>query len=82
MMIADLIDQDDFFQRLINIGVRLEPGWTSEQCSQAAIIWFSDADLVQKEHLRSLVKDLQQHQDLMLPEVREALKHLSDGCIS
>jgi hypothetical protein len=39
MMIADLIDQDDFYRLLQSVGITVESHWTPKQCAQAAVDW-------------------------------------------
>ncbi|SIS55911.1 hypothetical protein [Neptunomonas antarctica] len=39
MMIADLVDQDDFYRLLQSVGIAVESHWTPGQCAQAALDW-------------------------------------------
>jgi len=73
MMIADLIDQDDYFDFLKAAGVPLEQGWSPQQCSQAALAWLVDQDDVIRTQFSVSVTELQEQIPVMLPEVQEAL---------
>lgn len=73
MMIADLIDQDDYFDFLKAAGVPLEQGWSPKQCSQAALAWLVDQDDVIRTQFSVSVTELQEQIPVMLPEVQEAL---------
>ncbi len=78
MMIADLIDQDDFFDFLKGSGVPLEDNWTPQQCSQAALAWLVDQNDVIRTQFAVSVVELKEQIPVMLPEVKDALMILVD----
>ncbi|GGK56418.1 hypothetical protein [Amphritea balenae] len=78
MMIADLIDQDDFFDFLKGSGVPLEDSWTPQQCSQAALAWLVDQNDVIRTQFAVSVVELKEQIPVMLPEVKDALMILVD----
>ncbi|BBB30302.1 hypothetical protein [Neptunomonas japonica] len=79
MMIAELVDQDDFYQLLQSVGIPVESHWTPEQCAQVALKWRidnneSNADTVAE--LDRIIGELKQKELLLLPEVKAALQIL------
>lgn len=80
MMIADLIDQDDYRERLKAVGVPLDADWTPEQCSAAALSWFENQDAQACADLYRLIQELRQQHALLLPEVKAALNTLAAAC--
>ncbi|WP_372739683.1 hypothetical protein [Neptunomonas sp.] len=77
MMIADLVDQEDFCSLLESIGISVKSDWTSEQCAQAAIDWRcinDNPDAAAK--LNRIINELKQKESLLLPEVKAALNML------
>ncbi|BBB26976.1 hypothetical protein [Amphritea japonica] len=79
MMITDLIDQDDFFDLLVQAGVSLEQGWSPQQCSDAALLWLKDQPDEVHDSFKVLLAELQKQIPVMLPEVRDALTILEAG---
>ncbi|WP_027856535.1 hypothetical protein [Marinobacterium jannaschii] len=78
MMIADLIDQDDFRDRLIALGIELGQDDSPEQCAEKAAAWFATADSDSQQALIALVNELVADKGVVLPDVYEAIKlHLS-----
>ena len=73
MMIAELIDQDDFFDFLKGSGVPLQQDWTPQQCSQAALAWLVEQNEVIRTQFAVSVSELQDKLPVMLPEVQDAL---------
>ncbi|MFT6916983.1 MAG: hypothetical protein ACJAWL_003327 [Motiliproteus sp.] len=74
MMIAELVDQDDFYNLLQAIGIPLESHWTPEHCAQAALAWRAANDNHAAEaKLSRVVSELKNKEPLLLPEVKEAL---------
>lgn len=79
MMITDLIDQDDFFDLLIEAGVPLDEGNSPMQCSQAALRWLEDQNDEVRNDFNGSMLALQKQIPVMLPEVQEALSLLLTG---
>ncbi|WP_324732782.1 hypothetical protein [Pseudomonas paeninsulae] len=70
MMHSDLIDQEDFRERLVALGFPIPPGTSAEQaCEQAVRGLNSERALV----LRRLIEDLLGGSATLLPAVREAI---------
>lgn len=73
-MIVELIDGEDFRQRLIALGVRIPAQACPETCARLAAGCHRANDV---EGLDAAIRDLMQHTDVMLPSVREAIeRHL------
>lgn len=74
MMMAELIDQDDFRDRLVSLGFELPPGISAEAaCQRVATGLCVD----RARQLRRLVEDLLGGSATLLPAVREAInRHL------
>jgi hypothetical protein len=74
MMHADLIDQEDFRERLIALGLNIPAGATPEQSCELAVCGLSPDRAVA---LRQLVEELLGGSATVLPNVREAIsRHL------
>lgn len=74
MMIADLVDQDDFCRLLQSVGILVENHWTSQQCAQVAVDWrCANHNTDAATELNQIVNELKQKESLLLPEVRAAL---------
>lgn len=70
MMHADLIDQDDFRDRLVALGFAIPSGVSADQACEYAVVGLSpDRALA----LRRLVEDLMAGSATLLPTVREAI---------
>ena len=77
MMIADLVDEEDFCRLLESIGIPIESHWTSQQCAQAAIDWRCVNDNTgAAAELCRVISELKQKESLLLPEVKVALHML------
>lgn len=70
MMLADLIDGDDFRQRLQALGVRIPDGACPETCARMAACKYNEVGV---EGLPEAIHDMMQHSDEMLPSVRQAI---------
>ena len=70
MMHADLIDQEDFRERLIALGLSIPAGVTPEQACELAVSGLSAERAVA---LRRLVEELLGGSVTLLPNVREAI---------
>ncbi|MGM0783115.1 MAG: hypothetical protein ACQEUM_03260 [Pseudomonadota bacterium] len=73
MMIADLIDGDDFRQRLVALGVRIPDGACPESCARMARLMHEQVGV---EGLAALVAELEARREVMLPSVRNALEQI------
>ena len=71
MMHADLIDQEDFRERLIALGLSIPAGATPEQACELAVSGLSPERAVA---LRHLVEELLGGSATLLPNVREAIR--------
>ncbi|RTE64693.1 hypothetical protein EH243_15730 [Amphritea opalescens] len=76
MMITELIDQDDYIEYLLKVGVPLEPQVSPEQCSQVALQWLAQQDESTHAAFAALLAELEPKQTVMLPEVQAAFKLL------
>lgn len=70
MMHADLIDQDDFRDRLVALGFEIPSGATAEQACERAVVGLSQE---RAQALRRLVEELLGGSATLLPAVREAI---------
>ncbi|MEX6500446.1 hypothetical protein [Pseudomonas zhanjiangensis] len=70
MMHADLIDQDDFRDRLVALGLSIPAGASAEQACEYAV---SGLDPERAKALRKLVEELLGGNATLLPAVREAI---------
>ncbi|OMH39280.1 hypothetical protein [Motiliproteus sp. MSK22-1] len=73
MMIADLVDQDDFRERLISIGVPLCADLSPGESVRAALAWRERQDESVRQQLDQLFQTLLENADLLLPEVKSAI---------
>lgn len=74
MMHADLIDQEDFRERLVALGLNIPAGASPEQACELAVSGLSQERAVA---LRHLVEELLGGSATLLPNVREAIsRHL------
>ncbi len=74
MMHADLIDQEDFREHLIALGLNIPPGASPEQTCELAVSGLSAERAIA---LRRLVEELLGGSATLLPNVREAIsRHL------
>ncbi|BCD86104.1 hypothetical protein PSm6_25110 [Pseudomonas solani] len=70
MMHADLIDQEDFRERLVALGLAIPSGVSAEQACEHAVSGLSPERAVA---LRRLVEELLGGRATLLPNVREAI---------
>lgn len=73
-----LKDQNDFLAFLRGSGIPLKQTWTPQQCSQAALAWLVDQNEVIRTQFAVSVTELQDHNQVMQPEIKEALSILLD----
>ncbi|GEK46261.1 hypothetical protein PRZ61_02110 [Halomonas pacifica] len=71
MMIADLIDGEDFRNRLVALGIRIPEGACPETCARMALLKHVEVGV---PGLQDLVRELSEQTDVMLPSVRQALE--------
>jgi hypothetical protein len=70
MMYADLIDAEDFRQRLVALGIDLPADADPDTCARLVAQRQAEAGI---PGLETLVAELEAQTSVMLPEVREAL---------
>lgn len=70
MMHADLIDQDDFRERLVSLGFDIPSGVSAEQACERAVCGLSQE---RELALRKLVEELLGGSATLLPAVRQAI---------
>ena len=70
MMHADLIDQEDFRERLVALGLNIPAGSSPEQACELAVSGLSAERAVA---LRRMVEELLGGSATLLPNVREAI---------
>ncbi|GHB23995.1 hypothetical protein [Salinicola rhizosphaerae] len=71
MMIAELIDGEDFRQRLIALGVHVPEEACPETCARLAAGCHRTRGV---EGLEASIRELMQHTELMLPSVKAAIE--------
>ncbi|MFG6159378.1 hypothetical protein ACGTNG_11295 [Halomonas sp. 1390] len=71
MMIVDLIDGDDFRDRLVALGIRIPEGACPETCARMARLKHMEVGV---PGLPDLVRELMARTDVMLPSVRAAIE--------
>jgi len=71
MMIVDLIDGDDFRNKLVGLGVLIPEGACPETCARMARRKYLETDVPDLEYT---VSELMSHTDVMLPSVRRAIE--------
>ena len=74
MMIADLVDQDDFRERLAGLGVPVSAGQAPKDCVREALRWRDAQNELVQQQLDTLFSELLKHADLVLPEVKNAIE--------
>ncbi|QFT85988.1 hypothetical protein FIU88_13520 [Halomonas sp. THAF12] len=76
MMIVDLIDGDDFRDRLVALDIHVPRDACPETCARLARLKHDEAGV---PGLEALVRELMAQTDVMLPAVREAIEqHLME----
>ncbi len=74
MMYADLIDQEDFRERLVQMGVPVASGADAESCCRQLLNWLSQPQgAASRAQATALVQQLRAQRELMLPDVARAL---------
>ncbi|MBB3191237.1 hypothetical protein [Halomonas cerina] len=71
MMIVDLIDGDDFRDRLVALGIRIPEGACPETCARMARCKQREVGV---PRLAETVRELMARTDIMLPSVRDAIE--------
>ncbi|WP_409523943.1 hypothetical protein [Nitrincola sp. MINF-07-Sa-05] len=71
MMIIDLVDEDDFRQQLMLLGIELPADADPETCARLAQAQHQQTPV---EGLVQLISEWMQQRDLMQPEVRQAIE--------
>ncbi len=81
MMYADLIDLDDFAERLRGLGITVPSGADQQQVALTLENWLDKASYGEKRSADRLLGELEQVKGLMLPSV-SALVHCGRACIA
>nr|WP_299380253.1 hypothetical protein [uncultured Halomonas sp.] len=71
MMIAELIDDDDFRARLVALGIAIPADAGPDECARLA--WHQHT-LGEVPGLQELVDELMSKTDILLPSVRQAIE--------
>ncbi|WP_048305903.1 hypothetical protein [Halomonas sp. PR-M31] len=71
MMIAELIDDDDFRARLVNLGVAIPADADPEECARRTLHQHIQGEV---PGLQRLVEELMSKSDILLPEVRQVIE--------
>ena len=70
MMIVELIDHEDFRERLVALGVQISEHACADTCARMALRKHAEVGV---PGLQELVRELVMHSDILLPSVRQAL---------
>jgi hypothetical protein len=74
MMYADLIDQDDFRERLVRLGIPVAQGADAEYCCRQLLNWLAQPQgAASQAQARALVHELRAQREMMLPDVARAI---------
>ncbi|MDT8895286.1 hypothetical protein RSO41_11540 [Halomonas sp. I1] len=71
MMIVELIDGDDFRDRLVALGVRIPEHACPETCARMALLKHMEVGV---PGLQELVREMMDKSDVLLPSVRAAIE--------
>ena len=71
MMIAELIDGDDFRQRLTALGIHIPEGASPDTCARLARRCRAEGEV---PGLDELLRELEEKREVLLPSVRTALE--------
>ncbi|MBE0489656.1 MAG: hypothetical protein IBX53_11295 [Halomonas sp.] len=71
MMIVDLVDDDDFRDRLVALGIHIPEGACPETCARLARRCRAEGEVA---GLDELVGELEEKREVLLPSVRRALE--------
>ena len=81
MMYADLIDLEDFSERLRGLGISVPSGADQQQVALTLENWLNQASFDEKNSADRLLGELEEVRGLMLPTV-SALVHCGRACIA
>ncbi|NVK41949.1 MAG: hypothetical protein HWE39_11955 [Oceanospirillaceae bacterium] len=74
MMYADLIDQEDFRERLVHMGVPIAGTADPESCCRQLLNWLAQPQgAASKAQAQALVRQLRAQRELLLPDVARAV---------
>lgn len=76
MMIVDLVDERDFNEKLIALGVAITPDSALDETKDAVLAWLADNE-EGKAALRALFETLGNGEITVLPEVKTMIEELS-----
>nr|WP_298521849.1 hypothetical protein [uncultured Halomonas sp.] len=71
MMIAELIDDDDFRARLVDLGIAIPADAGPEECARITLHQHIQRGV---PGLQRLVEELMSKSDILLPEVRQVIE--------
>lgn len=81
MMYADLIDLEDFTERLRGLGITVPSGADQQAIALSLETWLEKASYGEKRSADRLLNELEQIKGMMLPSV-SALIHCGRACIA
>ncbi len=74
MMYADLIDLEDFRERLVRLGVPVAAGVDAEHCCRQLLNFLAQPQgETSREQAKALVHELRAQRELLLPDVARAI---------
>ncbi|GGO84704.1 hypothetical protein GCM10011348_31540 [Marinobacterium nitratireducens] len=74
MMYADLIDQEDFRERLVQMGVPVAGGADAESSCRQLLNWLGQPQgASSRAQAKALVQQLRSQRELLLPDVARAV---------
>ncbi len=76
MMIADLVDQDDLCNYLLQLGAPIAQGSDPRQAVEATLTWLHSQPVDKRKEVDRLAQQLMSKPELLLPAVRSALENL------
>lgn len=79
MMIAELIDQDDFVLWLVEQGAPVAAGSSSDQCVAEIKAWLQSRSEPQRVSFHQALTAFADKRNIMLPEVQSAVNALLEG---
>lgn len=74
MMYTDLIDQDDFRERLVRLGIPVAQGADAEYCCRELLNWLARPQgAASLPQAKALVQELRLQREILLPDVARAI---------
>ncbi|MBE9398327.1 hypothetical protein IOQ59_13780 [Pontibacterium sp. N1Y112] len=75
MMIADLFDESDFREKLIDLGIPIDQDATFDECRSTVLAWL-DSTPEAVSHVVGLFETLRNTDVVLLPEVDEFIENI------